>query len=99
MLRIESCTIFVIDGLTELAEKGQLTGRITHSDARSGGADGSAFARRSGRRGIPESVVRVRQSLRAVDPGLVLGLGTEPNRSITMHVFSNPGRSQNKDRR
>lgn len=47
----------------------------------------------------PESVVRVQQSLRAVDPGLVLGLGTEPNRSITMHVFSNPGRSQNKDRR
>ena len=84
----------------ERAEKGQLTGRIvriqTHGEAERMNLHLPVAV---GDEVTSESVRRVLQSLRAVDPGLLLGLGTEPDGSITMHIFSNPDRNQNEERR
>jgi len=87
-------------GNAELAEKGQLTGRIvriqTHGEAERMNLHLPVAV---GDEATSESVLRVQQSLRAVDPGLLLGLGTEPDGSITMHIFSDPERNQNEERR
>ena len=82
----------------ELAEKGQLTGRIVriqkHGEAERLNLHLPVVV---GDEVTSESVLRVLKALRAVDPGLLLGLGTEPDGSITMHIFANPDRNQNEE--
>jgi TonB family protein len=84
----------------EMAERGQLTGRITRIQPH-GAAERMDLHLpvAVGDEVTPETVVRLQQSLRAVDPSLLLGLGAERDGSITVHIFSNPDRSSNGDRR
>jgi hypothetical protein len=84
----------------ELAEKGQLTGRITRIQTH-GAAERMDLHLpvAVGDEVTPEAVLRVQQSVRAIDRELILGLEPGPDGAITMHIFSNADRGQNEERR